>query len=209
MKKYEIFRYGILRRLRRGIDITIYLTFKCQLDCEYCVAKKPTGRFLLEIKEKSIKELKKFVAEIEMCLSPFRLREIRVSGGGPEMHPDFAKFVNWLLNQGYFVQVYTNLMNFRKLNLLKPTCRLMICSTFHHSSNKMRFINNYYTLKEKYRIKVDEIIENPEDKQLNFSKGKDFCTIQDMKDNRLMLRVAPNLKAFTNCYDIYDIKKYK
>jgi len=193
MKNFNIFRYGIMKYTRKGIRLSISLTYRCNLKCSYCSINFPNDA-PPECKESTLKELKEFVLKF-----PLRIREIQLSGGSPEMHPDFVEFTNWLLDKGYFVQVVTNLTHFNKLIRLKRTFRLMLCSTFHHCYNKNNFISIYFSIRHFYRVIVEEI----GDRQLTFSKVKAYIKPEDMVENIKMLRVSPDLKIYCNCYDLY------
>ena len=195
MKKHQFLRYGLLRRFRRGVRLSIALTYRCNLNCSYCSTKIATGK-TPTAKEVSWHELVSFVSRF-----PYPIREIRLTGGAPELHKYFVGFVNWLLDKGYFVQVITNLLFYDKLNKLKRTPRLMFCATYHHEMGvieKIEWFANYGRLKENYRIIVDEI-----DYQVlpSISRLKPFLTKEVMKSNDNMLRVGPDLEIYLNCFN--------
>jgi len=167
------------------------------LKCPYCSINIPNNA-KPKCKESTLGELKEFVINF-----PLKIRENQLSGGSPEMHPDFVEYTNWLLNQGYYIQVVTNLTFPLIHNKLKKTRRLMLCSTYHHCYKSFCFIKNYELLKKDYRVIVEEIGERPEDKHLSISKLKAYIKPKDMVDNIRMLRVAPDLKIYRNCYDLY------
>ena len=79
----------------------------------------------------------------------------------------------------------------------------MFCATFHHTNSRSRFLFkiNYYELKKHYRITVDEIGNKPLDKWLPFSRLKPYLTKKVMKSNDNMLRVAPDLEIYLNCFN--------
>lgn len=188
MKSFDIFRYGLMKHLKRGITIDILLTWRCINDCNYCGTKTCTGKVPEVREEANLRELKYFVQTFTL-----RVREIKITGGSPELHPDFVEFINWLLDKGFYVQIFTNLLFLEKLSRLRHTRRLMFCATFHHDNNQKLWLSNYNKLKKHYRILVEEIGEG----WLSFSKVKPYQTLQFMIDNNTLLRVDPKLDIYT------------
>jgi len=185
-----------MKRFRRGVPLSLALTFRCTLDCNYCTTKMPTGKFPVS-KEATFDEWKQF---IEMF--PYRIREIHITGGSPELHREFENIVNWLLSKGIFVQVFTNLNRADKLLLLKRTPRLMLLSTYHHSDALERFKVRYALLSKYYRINIDEINDG-NGQFILISRFKELCTMKELKDNNKMLRVSPDCTIFNSCYNLY------
>jgi len=201
MKIIKMFlRYGIMKRFKGGIKLCLVLTFKCNLKCPYCTVDIPIGE-RPDIKEKSIDEWKNFIKTF-----PLKIREFRITGGSPEMYPYFSELINWLLDQGYFVMVYTNLLHLNKLQQLRKTYRLFLGSTYHHCSSQKQFDKNYQILKQDYRITVEEIKDHIS-KCLPYSKLKNIIVDKDeMKENKEIIRVRPDLTMVTNCYEISNYK---
>jgi len=212
VKLHNILRYGLMKRFKRGVRISIALTFKCNLKCPYCVVEMPTGK-LPVAKESTLDELKHFITSF-----PYKLREIKLTGGSPELHPGFVEFANWLLDEGYFVTIFTNLLHYSKLSQLKRTYRLMFISTYHHSADPKKYLLNYIDLCRIYRIRVEEIADAPysdlwhEDlklvmktgvKLLPYSHLKNLIGEKEMRENKVMLRVSPDLQIFSTCYNVY------
>ena len=208
MKTYNILRYGLMKRLRifKPLRLSIALTMKCNLRCPYCSVEMAQGK-IPKYKESTLDELKHFVK----VRFPYRkfLNEIKLTGGSPELHPNFLEFTNWLLDEGYFIMIFTNLMRPDILMKLKRTYRLMFVASYHHtkdweSMSKEQYISYYNLIKRYYRIIVDEVGDEPEDKWLPFSRLKAELTDEDMKANYVMLRVPPDLSAgYWNCWDVY------
>ena len=206
MKTYNIHRYGIMKRFKKGVRLSMALTFRCNLKCPYCVVDKPLGH-TPKVKESTFKELTNFVKN----RFPYKIREIKLTGGAPELHKDFVKFANWILDQGYFLIIFTNLKRPDILMQLKKSRKLMFIASYHHSKahdyismSKELYIRNYILLKNNYRIVVDEIGNSPEDKWLEFSRIKPFLTNEEMIANNAMIRVAPDLRMYCNCWDVYE-----
>jgi len=185
-----ILRYGLMKRFKRGVPISVCLTYDCNLKCPYCIngdVSSKTFGF-----EDWVKFFNKF---------PYKIREVLVSGGTAELHPDFIKIMKWLLNKGYFVQLYTNLVKIDILRQLPKTHRLIIISTYHHVVRPEIYSENYKELSKSYRIISTEIGEGV----FSYSRVKPFSTLKDEKDEYPMIRVAPDFRMFCNCYDL--IKK--
>ena len=100
---------------------------------------------------------------------PYKIREIKLTGGAPELHPDFLEFTNWLLHEGYYILVFTNLMRPDILLKLKRTPRLMFIASYHHSDNFISTSVHQYT-KNYNKIKDNKIIlhSKSEDLPINF-----------------------------------------
>lgn len=195
LKSFKILRYGLMKRLKRGKAIGALLTYDCCLDCSYCTNKMVQGYvpdYVLHNGREWIYTIKKQKG----------IREVLISGGSPELHPDFVDIVTKLLLLGYFVQVYSNLIMLGTLQLLPETHRLMIVATYHRSCNPKLFSVHYDTLKTKYRVIVDEIAVQ----RFPYSRVKPFQTIQDLKDDNKIKRISPNLNIFDSCYDLYNEK---
>lgn len=189
--------YGLRKRFKRGITITMILTYKCNLDCFYCTNKLPTGK-RPKAKESTIDQLKIFINTF-----PYKIREVHISGGSPELHPNFNGFVNWLLEEKYFVKVFTNLNKHHLLYGLKWSNRLMLVATFHHSDNYNRFNKVYKVLKKVMRVELEEI-QDGEPQYYFESRFKPLETAEILKQDNKMIRVSPDLKLYTNCYELFN-----
>lgn len=182
-----------MRRLKRGRRICINLTYKCSLDCDYCAEKMVQGK----IPAFSIHSGREWIEFIEKLPN---VKEVLLSGGVPEYHPDFIFIVETLLVRQYFVMIYTNLVLYDKLNKLPKSNRLLIAATYHRAFNIKLFDNNYQRLKKKYRVHVDEIGI----KLLPYSKLKPFIkNNEELKTDKSTPRISPNMNIYTNCYDLY------
>ena len=166
-------RYGIRRRLKRGIRVRIRPTFKCSLDCYYCGNKMG---FLKErpIENSTIRGLGwlKIIDKV-----PWKIKEIWISGGEPSIYPDIVPLVEGLLDRKYLITIFTNLTN-DKLSELPKSDLIRIEATFHSRAGhtKANFIKNLNKIKN--RVDVVEIDNN----LLPFSKSKPWnCDIEDAK----------------------------
>lgn len=197
----QLLRFGIMRRLRRGHRFSMSLTFRCNISCPYCTTKKSTGKFPINYTEKTLEDYKEFIDKY-----PYRIQEISVTGGSPELHSDFVEIVKYILSKGIYVSVFTNLMHPDILELLPKSRRLIFNASYHHYKDWFQMSVNDYTLnydllKKNYRVVVHEI-----DKQyLPYSKLSQYQTDSEVKGKDVCLRVNPELKIKINCWDLITI----
>jgi len=189
----------ISKIIKPGVLIQISLTFRCMLNCTYCCQA-----FLLGNRPK-VKETN-FLGWVRWFKRfPYKIKEIYVSGGEPTLHPDFVKIVSYLLSQGYFVKVFTNLMLPDKLIEIPKCYRFSIKTTYHHSQLLSKFNKNYQKVNKKHSIYVDEIespqclsysiLQNLLTGEGNRADGEDFYDIA-------CLRISPDLHININCYEL-------
>lgn len=190
-------RYGLLRRLKGGIRLTIVITYKCNLHCDYCSLKLAHREMpSLQYKDMTSEKLKGIIDEF-----PLKISGIALTGGEPALNKDLPEIVNWLLDQGICVTIYSNLVKIKPYFLIQQSYKFRIVSTYHISCDKKKFIENYYKLKKYYRVDVDEIGT----KTLPFSRLKKFIVINDSRiPAKNYLRIGIDGLIFTNCYDVID-----
>jgi len=192
--------YGLVR-LKKGIRLSTTITFRCNYKCKYCNMTIPSGGWL-KSKENSVMDWVDFIERF-----PLKVKEVNISGGEPTLLiATLIGYINTLLNKGYFVTLYTNLSNPKLLELVNPSFRFRILTTYHHTANKEKFEAAYKKLSKKYRVDVDEIGEG----LLKNSKVKSFDAIDSLRYPKYRrLRVAPDLRIFTDCYSMYNCNAYK
>jgi len=189
--------YWKLKKLKKGVVIQISLTMRCNYNCPYCLQKYVEGKMPV-FKEVGFLSWVRFFKRF-----PCKIKEVYVSGGEPTMHNDFVRIVKWLLSQGYFVNIFTNLSKPDVL-LQVPRChRVKIQSTYHHAVKRELFERNYNLLKNKYQVNVDEI----DYKILPYSVVKRMEPIQNNDNYDIKcLRISPNLRININCYELISQK---
>lgn len=190
--------YGKTLKLKRGVTLQISLLYACNLFCEYCSLEMPTGK-RPEAKQSTLQEWITYIKNF-----PTKIKEVYVSGGEPTLVKWLPELLQWLLDEGYHVTVFTNLYN-PALLMIKPSYRYQIIASYHKPpaetekpelyDSEIRFNEAYYKLKDKYRIEVDEIGT----KVLPYSKVKPFNTMDVLKDHEF--RISPDLQVFISCYD--------
>jgi len=151
--------YGILKRLKKGIRIYIFVTFHCQLNCSYCSNKPfegdelepdPQMNFVPEM------DWRKWVDLIETF--PVRVREIVIEGGETLLYPGIGNLINALIASGRFVTLYTNLELLNDDLGIEPSNKLRIQASAHlQGRNEIsnEFCKAYTENENKYRIDVD------------------------------------------------------
>ena len=188
-----------MKRLKRGGRISMAITFRCNLSCNYCVADKPHGK-TPQANEATFEELKTF-----MLRFPHKLREVKLTGGSPELHKAFVPFVNWLLSEGYYVTVFTNLCHTKTLQQLNKSRRLIFIASYHHDSmNVIKYTALYNKIKQGYRIVVHELGKQ---QKLTYSRLYPLLEEKDFINDSLMIRVAPDLTMQLDCWNIYNKAK--
>jgi hypothetical protein len=110
------------------------------------------------------------------------------------------ELVNWLLDKGFHVLVFTNLFRPEAFLRVKKSYRFQIRATLHHVEDEIpdRFDAAYKLLKDHHNINVDEIGDV---KFLSYSNLKPFMTVDALKDNEF--RFSPDGKLYTSCYSHY------
>ena len=101
------FERTVCRSLSEGLrcddmdTLQINLGRRCNLSCSHCHLECSPLR--LEMMTGAV------MASIQAILGRERFRRVDITGGAPELHPQFRKFVDTILTTGHPVQVRTNL----------------------------------------------------------------------------------------------------
>ena len=179
-------RYGIRRRLTRAQSLLLFLTFWCTLKCDYCALKYIDGKYP-KSDEITLSDWKRIVKSF-----PRKIREVKITGGEPMIMPYFTDFVNWLLDEGYFVLVITNLTIKKKI---KQSDKLLISATRHKNARIWHWTKNYVDYKQKHRVKYDVMGDT---KELCFREYGDTCTgFMYSPEGRLFTHVNEMYKEYT------------
>ncbi len=155
----------------RGAWVTLTINTNCQLRCPDCPLWIGNESFP-QWKQCTIDQWKGFVKRFPEWVSLYS-----ICGGEPTMLKWLAEFVNWLLDKGHHVAIYSNLFDVSEILKMKRSARLVIHATYHHKDDKEKFIKSYNLLKDKYRITVYEF-DHP--MKLPFSVKKEFYTPEDI-----------------------------
>lgn len=186
---YKILRWGLLRNLKRGVDLVISPTYNCTLDCSYCDQKDLNGNLQIYRKERPVEDWINYIDKF-----PYRVRSVTISGGEPTIYPGFIELVNQLLEKGIFVFIFTNLTNNRLLKI-RPTYKLKIKATYHDCFSLQVFKKHLDRLKD-YNVVLREM-------RTNYFKDSEkwrFFSDEELKELRA-LQMSPDMRLYTTCYD--------
>ena len=176
-------RYGLQRRLRRGDSLLLFLTFRCTLHCDYCALKYIDGKYP-KSSEITLSDWKRIVKSF-----PRKIREVKITGGEPMIMPYFTELVNWLVDEGYFVLIITNLT---VMKLFRLSDKILISATEHKSTNHDKWRLNYEFYKNRHRVKHGVIGDT---KELCFREYGDTCT---------GFMYSPEGRLFTHVNEMYE-----
>jgi organic radical activating enzyme len=142
-----------IRKWWQGTNVTIFVTYRCNLLCSYCSlldpvpGKRPESKIELSPEE--------WVEKIRVF--PVNVRDVYITGGEPTLYRGLEFLVNNLLGRGYRVLVFTNLRKSLPFEFCTPSRRFKIQATYHKCADPKEFDKNYQRLKSLgYRIEVDE-----------------------------------------------------
>ena len=170
--KYKIFRYGLLRRLKKGNRHYIFPTLRCNLDCDYCFNKSVPVR-------KKYSEMK-FMDWKQIIDSWENVQEIFLSGGEPFIYPDILPLLEYLIDKKYMITINTNLLKLPD-EFIKPTLRLRIVATYHLDLNgkSNKFVFKYYHLKNLGHNVIVEKFNKSGNNQISFGNAKHMYVEKD------------------------------
>lgn len=187
--------YGILKKVLPplgGQRVHCFLTFVCNLDCGYCTLKFADGEMPVS-DTMTLEEWKEVLGK----QFPRPIKEVIISGGEPMLMPYFSDLVNWLLHdQKKFVCVFSNLMTTGGLEV-KPSVRYRIHATYHHSAKLERFEKHLALYQKKYRVNIDEIMNDDTPKLVTQSWRKPYIEKAETEYCRGFF-YSPEGRLFTN-----------
>ena len=161
--------YGKTLMFRRGTNVTLFLSYKCNIYCPYCSLAQVNGKYPVG-KELTLDEWKEWFN----VGFPVKIREVYLSGGEPSLVPYIVELTNFLLDKGYHVLLFSNLARVDRLEKIKKSYRFYVRATYHHVDDKERFDKAYQRLIKTHPVIVDEF----EYKVLPYSRVKnDWGTI--------------------------------
>jgi MoaA/NifB/PqqE/SkfB family radical SAM enzyme len=195
-KLARVFRFGLMKRLKRGGRVTIFPSFKCSHDCSYCTLRKdgvfPVNKLL------PIEDWMAFLLNYDYTQRDSGgIRDVILTGGEPTILPYFKELLEWMLfEKKWYVTMFSNLSN-RNLLKIKPSLRLRVGATFHHGQiSQKKWEGNYNAVNKVHRVDVEEI----EDGWLSYSTVKPLVNEKDVRDLVEYIRVAPDLSIHMICY---------
>ena len=121
------------RWFSRGVRATIVTTTRCPLSCDYCPMY--IYGMVKRYDESTFEEWKVWLDRF-----PYWVSHFYVSGGEPSLYKDIVPLVNYLIERGHHVTVFTNLWKIENFDGIKPHWRLLFQPTFHkHEDDLDRF----------------------------------------------------------------------
>ena len=190
----------------KGVRATVVTTTRCPLDCDYC----PMYIYgaVKKYDECSFDEWKVWFERFPEWIS-----QVYVSGGEPSLYKDIVPLVNWLVERGHHVIVFTNLWKVENYEGIKPHWRLIFQPTFHADNDKIeRFKPALEKMEKKYQVSSQELFENKH----GFWRIKEFFTPEWFKNEDNGFQFAPDtprtLQIWSGCvnmYRDYEQKKVK
>ncbi len=177
---------------RVGFRVNCYLTFGCNLDCNYC-----TNKYLNGITPCSDEmDLVGWIKTIESFQIP--IMHLYITGGEPTVHPDFSDIVNSFLARGYSITLMSNLSN-SKVGELIDNNYFRVLATRHVGQSETMFKDKLEELRD-YPIYP---LEFEKEQLLDVSHaltvmGKDKCL------NEIKFCFGPDGKFFTSKRDLLE-----
>jgi organic radical activating enzyme len=178
--------YGFLMRFRKGINLTIYLTLRCNLKCDYCANKYYTSKTATS--ELTIEEWKRKIETF-----PYQIKQVQLTGGEPTLYPEFKELVEYLLSRKIFVIVYTNLTNDIAF---EDNIRLRFLSTYHRWMNPSKWVERYMSLN--FRKSSVELETNI----FPFTNKQNVCSKEDVDIQPNRFIYSPNGKLYTHAREM-------
>jgi organic radical activating enzyme len=198
----SILRYAIINLLRPGINITIIPSYACNFNCVYCT-RDQLGE-TPKAKVKSFDDWKDFLLKLNASLiaSGSKLKSVVVNGGEPTLLPYFVELCNWMLDQGWMVNILTNLSRPVPLVELKQSPRLIIHASYHHGYIDQKDFNRNWRYVDYYhRVEVKELGER---KLEGGHKKTSLCpisTFPKIVEPITNLRFDPNQQLYFTCLE--------
>ena len=198
----NIFRHYYVREFRKGHIITIIPSYECNFRCSYC-ARNQYG----DVPKADLKSLEDWKYHLKSLDTSLRLgrsniKAIIFNGGEPTILPYFNELADWILDQGWMLDVFTNLSKIAPLLRLRQTHRLIIHASHHPEDMKAsRFISNWKKVDKMHRVEVREMGER---RLMNTHKKTHlfpYADISKEKESDLIghLRIDPNLNIYFSC----------
>lgn len=165
----------------RGIEVAMVVTTRCNLHCNYCPMfygkeQKWDGKYP-RYEECTLEEWKEWFERF-----PFWISQVYITGGEPTLISWIGELVNWLVDRGHHVIMFSNLRNPEPLYVIKKSFRFVYYPTFHQNDisednfkkpfcddeNRFRFALLKLKNNTDFRIIVKEL--HPDKKFTGFKK---------------------------------------
>jgi len=159
----QVMRFGLLKKLKRGVRIKIFPSFICNLDCWYCANKFVGDGDYKRVPSMNYKKWIDIINEF-----PVKVKEVVISGGEPAIYKDLGRLVNYLTDNKIMVTIFSNLMIVN--NEIKGSKRIRIGATHHIGTDETIFkVNLQHYIDKGIRVDVEEF---KQDKKVDDSYTK-------------------------------------
>jgi organic radical activating enzyme len=189
-------------RLSRGAFLTLTLSSLCPFQCSYCPLWIGRKRFPYW-ETSTLNEWKKFIEDFPEWVSL-----VAICGGEPTLIEYMPELVNWLLDRGHHVLIYTTLLRPNAFARIRKSHFLDIQATYHHIDKVSRFEFSHSLVRSMgHRVDVYEL-ETP--LSLTYSKHKKFLNAKDIEDLKWFHAMpnAPKTNAiYCGAEDVYPDEK--
>ena len=142
-------RYGVSKLFKRGIDIGILPTYKCNLDCEHCCNKFGRKGNRFDSKEITPDDWYRLISRF-----PVKIRELHYTGGEPLLYKDIQELTLKLLPLGFHISLFSNLLIKRDLSKIKSN-RFRIEATLQGEKYREKFYHNVNHYRQWVRVDID------------------------------------------------------
>lgn len=132
---------------------------------------------------------------------PTKIREIFISGGEPTLIKYLPDLVNWLIDEGYHVTVFSMLQFPEVFLKVKKSYRFQIRTTYHHTQGETRdrFEKVYGVVKDVHNVSLCEIGRQ----RLPYTDlVNEWLTMEDLKTPEF--RYAPDGQLYTSHYQLSE-----
>ncbi len=155
--KLRLLMYYLGVRLKRGVTVSIIITNRCNLTCEYCIVKgmikhpDMTFDFMRDI-------IRKF---------PVKIKEVYITGGEPTLNRELETMVNWLTSEGIYVALFTNLT---RSQIFNRSLRLRIKGAYYSSQTSGINVSKrykFYAEERDHGITINEVGEKTLEQKMN------------------------------------------
>ena len=186
-----------------GSEVAMVLTTRCPFKCAYCQMFIATGE-APRFTECTVSEWKKFIEDYTTQLEWIEM--IMITGGETTLYDEMPEFVNWLVERGHHVLVFTNLWKPEVLLRLKKHYRLLVWAALHKTDSVERFDKAYQMVKDHFRIGAIEFVGEGEEKKLPYTTIKPMWGRQHLIDLPT-LSFPPDAprtgRMYAGCYALY------
>ena len=198
----SIFRFHYVRKLRKGLTIVIIPSYDCNFKCSYC-ARNQYGKHP-DAEMKTLEAWQFHLTNLDKSLRKdrSRIKSIILSGGEPIILPYFVELCEWILDQGWMLDIFTNLSSIKALQSVRQTTNIIIHASHHPEGITIRkFVENWRVLDKKHRVEVREMGER---RLTDTPKKTHLFPYSDISPNKEgdiigYLRIDPNLNTYYSC----------